>query len=62
MRLILLSIYLIDVNECQDISSPCTCAEQENCQANCTNTIGSFNCSCNSGFTLQADQTTCTGT
>ena len=27
----------------------------------CTNTVSSFNCSCNSGFTLNADGATCDG-
>ena len=32
-----------------------------NCDQVCTNTVGSFNCSCNGGFTLNADGATCDG-
>ena len=43
----------VDINECED--------EPEICgiNANCTNTIGSYMCSCSSGYT--GDGTMCTG-
>ena len=31
------------------------------CQQNCTNTIGSYFCSCNSGYTLGDNQSSCIG-
>ena len=34
----------LDINECQDDSHDC------DKNANCTNTVGSFTCSCNPGF------------
>jgi hypothetical protein len=46
-------IYIIDINECQ--------TGTHNCDQLCTNTHGSFTCSCMSGYTLQSDQRTCTG-
>ncbi|XP_078664154.1 tenascin-like [Branchiostoma floridae x Branchiostoma belcheri] len=45
-----------------------TCTDVDECVAGngcceqfCTNTIGSFNCSCAAGFTLNVDQITCSG-
>ena len=49
--LFMFSPLFIDVNEC--LSSPC------DANANCQNTIGSFQCSCNAGFT--GDGITCSG-
>ncbi len=40
----------IDVNECQEVTE---------CQQGCTNTPGSFECTCEPGFTLQGDGKTC---
>ena len=40
-----------DVNECA--------ADTDGCDQVCTNTAGSFECSCNSGFTLSGDGRTC---
>ncbi|KAI8507142.1 hypothetical protein Bbelb_155810 [Branchiostoma belcheri] len=42
-----------DVDECV--------AGNGGCEQFCTNTIGSFNCSCATGFTLNVDQITCSG-
>jgi len=42
--------FFIDINEC-NITSPC--------QQTCTNTLGSYQCSCNSGYTV--DGTRCNG-
>lgn len=47
--LIIISSSLSDINEC--LSGPC--------DQTCTNTAGSFTCSCTDGFTLEADGTTC---
>ena len=46
------SLY-VDVNECEDDPGIC------NINANCTNTVGSYMCSCLSGYT--GDGTLCTG-
>ena len=32
-----------------------------NCSHDCINTVGSFQCSCRSGFTLNTDNKTCNG-
>jgi hypothetical protein len=42
-----------DIDECT--------AETDNCDTNaaCTNTVGSFNCTCNTGYI--GDGTSCTG-
>ena len=42
-----------DVNECMAATSPC------DANAECTNSAGSFSCSCNTGFT--GDGMTCNG-
>ncbi|TSK16121.1 Fibrillin-2 [Bagarius yarrelli] len=42
-----------DINECKVFSSICT-------HGTCRNTIGSFRCRCNSGFTLDMDGRNCT--
>ena len=42
----------VDIDECSDGS--------DNCDQTCTNTDGSFTCSCGSGFTLDADGHSCT--
>ena len=47
----MLFIPTIDINECD--SSPCSS------DATCSNTDGSFQCTCNNGFS--GDETTCTG-
>ena len=44
----------LDINECQDDSHDC------DKNANCTNTVGSFTCSCNPGFF--GNGSSCTGT
>ena len=43
----------IDVNECLDNNAGCS--------DNCTNTDGSYYCSCFSGFELSSDNHTCEG-
>ena len=37
------------------------CAENGACDHNCTNTVGSFNCSCNSGYELDDNGRNCNG-
>ena len=32
-----------------------------NCEQNCTNTVGSYNCSCNTGYSLDSNGRNCTG-
>ena len=44
---------LTDINECT--------ANTDGCGQICTNTDGSFMCSCNSGFALNNDARTCSG-
>jgi len=43
----------IDINECDDNNG--------GCEQICTNTDGSFQCDCRSGFTLNNDGMTCDG-
>ena len=47
-----MSMY-VDINECEDDPEIC------DINANCINTIGSYMCSCSSGYT--GDGTMCTG-
>ena len=51
--LLVLLILYTDVDEC-DVDDACS--------HNCTNTNGSFVCSCNSGYALDSDSRTCIGT
>ena len=44
-----------DTNECEDTN---VCDDE---YKDCINTIGSFTCSCKSGYTLDTDGTTCIG-
>ena len=44
---------LLDVNECN--------ASNGGCNQVCINVIGSFLCSCNTGYELDTDQRTCVG-
>lgn len=47
------SFFTTDIDECGDGSGPCMHV--------CKNTIGSFECSCNTGFLLQNDGLSCEG-
>ena len=47
------NVYLTDLNECL--------TENGGCRQTCTNTVGSFVCSCNEGYTLASDGRNCTG-
>ena len=52
-------LYTIDVNECA--TNPCSCAPgSPGCISTCHNTIGSYQCRCNSGFKLVGGKV-CTG-
>ena len=42
-----------DIDECA--------AETDDCSQTCTNTVGSFTCGCNSGYTLDDDGINCNG-
>ena len=42
-----------DVNECA--------TQNGGCHHNCHNTVGSYHCSCNDGYTLGRDDHTCSG-
>ena len=46
-------LHSLDINECSLNSG--------GCDQLCNNTIGSFQCSCNSGYTLNGDGITCSG-
>ena len=43
----------VDVNECM--------IGKHNCNQTCSNTIGSFECNCRPGYSLQDDGVTCEG-
>ena len=50
---LLIQILSLDINECG--------ANNGGCSELCTNTIGSFICSCQDGFVLHSDGFTCQG-
>ena len=52
--LFLLLLFPTDINECEQGS--------DGCDHNCTNTVGSYNCTCMDGYELESDSRTCTGT
>ena len=54
MRLSFRLLFLSDINECANGSI-------HNCAQQCTNTPGSFVCSCNAGFTLNSNKYSCDG-
>ena len=43
-----------DVNECQT-------ASRGGCTQKCINTLGTYKCECNTGYTINIDQRTCDG-
>ena len=45
-------MYHTDINECEGYND---------CHQMCTNTAGSYYCSCNAGFVLAVDERTCGG-
>ena len=44
---------IADINECS--------LDIDGCEHNCNNNIGSFVCSCNTGYTLTSDGKNCNG-
>ena len=46
-------LYCLDIDECRNNIDGCT--------QNCTNTPGSYYCSCNIGYSLASDGHTCEG-
>ena len=50
---IMLNVFFPDINECQ--------ASNGRCSQTCTNTVGSFECSCDTGYTLASDNLGCNG-
>ena len=52
--LLLLLLFLIDVDECIE--------ETDGCAQNCTNTNGSYTCTCNLGYRLGSNGYSCYGT
>ena len=44
---------LADIDECQDNNGGCS--------QDCSNTEGSYSCSCKEGYQLQSDNANCTG-
>ena len=49
---IIILYYIIDINECEGIND---------CQQECVNTEGTYNCNCMDGFSLADDARNCTG-
>jgi hypothetical protein len=49
-----LQVLLEDINECEEYENLCH-------NGHCTNTFGSFMCSCNDGFRLDETNTLCVG-
>ena len=45
--------FIIDINECVE--------DTDGCAHQCTNTISSYFCTCNSGYSLDSDQHGCIG-
>ena len=50
---IFILVLLTDIDECS--------LGTDRCSQSCTNTIGSYTCSCNTGYTLNSDGYTCDG-
>ena len=47
-------LFFTDINECS--------LNIDGCDQVCINTVGSFQCSCNRGYTLNPDRIMCSGT
>ena len=43
----------LDIDECRD--------NTDSCAQNCINTVGSYSCTCNTGYSLASDRHTCEG-
>ena len=50
---IIITCVLLDINECMENNG--------NCSQLCNNTLGSYQCDCEGGYTLDTDQLTCNG-
>ena len=48
------SIFFSEIDECAD-------AALNDCEHVCNNTVGSYDCDCNTGYDLQADGISCAG-
>ncbi|XP_017074068.1 multiple epidermal growth factor-like domains protein 6 [Drosophila eugracilis] len=48
-----------DGSQCQDINECISLTNPHNCQQECINAIGSFNCSCIAGYHLMSDMKSC---
>ena len=48
-------IFELDVDECKTYQNDC------DYKAGCQNTVGTFKCTCKTGYYLDADQKTCKG-
>ena len=48
-----IKFYSLDINECE--------LNTDGCDHSCSNTIGSYTCSCRDGYTLAADGRSCQG-
>ena len=48
-----ITAFLLDVDECS--------LNNGNCQQSCHNSVGSYRCTCASGYTLMADGRSCAG-
>ena len=46
-------MYYLDIDECSE--------DSDGCAQNCANTVGSYTCSCNTGYNLASDGRSCTG-
>ena len=51
--IIIILYFSTDIKECDTANGGCAYT--------CTNTIGSYYCTCNNGYTLQSDKHTCKG-
>ena len=52
LQVLKIHCFIADIDEC----------EGRPCDHICTNNVGSFECSCRSGYLLQIDGTSCSGT
>ena len=48
------TLHFVDINECAGVNN---CSEN----SNCTNTLGSYQCSCHDGYLDEGNGYTCTG-
>ena len=53
--------YMYLVNFSCFIAEEDECAKPDTCDQICTNTAGSYGCSCNAGYVLSSDKKTCSG-